>query len=57
MSGIWDTKADAVKRGDTFRDVSPIVGKTRIDDYGFTHYVFSKKMFKNPWYTIPDDEY
>ena len=57
MSGIWDTKADNVKKGDNLRDISPLTNKTRKDDYGFTHYVFSKKMFKNPWYTIPDDEF
>ena len=54
MADIWDRKADAVKPGDNLRDVSPLLDKTRTDENGFTHYVFSKKMFNNPWYRIPD---
>ncbi|MFX1388880.1 MAG: hypothetical protein ACFE9Z_02315 [Promethearchaeota archaeon] len=56
MTSIWDTKADAVKKGDKLRDVSPLVDKTKVDEEGFTHYVFSKKMFANPWYKIPDND-
>ncbi len=57
MDGIWDIKADTVKKGDNLRDVSPIIEKTIIDNDGFTHYFFSKIMFKNPWYNIPLDEF
>jgi hypothetical protein len=57
MDGIWDTRADTVKNGDNLRDVSPIIEKTIIDANGFTHYFFSKMMFKNPWYKIPLDEF
>ena len=56
MTSIWDTKADAIQKGDKLRDVSALLEKTRIDENGFTHYVFSKIMFNNPWYNIPDDE-
>jgi hypothetical protein len=56
MTSIWDTKADAVEKGDNLRDVSPLPEKSRIDEKGFTHYVFSKTMFNNPWYKIPDDD-
>lgn len=56
MNGIWDIKTDAVKKGDNLRDVLPLTNETRIDEIGFTHYVFSKLMFNNPWYTIPDDD-
>ena len=56
MTSIWDTKADAIQKGDNLRDVSPLPEKTRIDENGFTHYVFSKVMFNNPWYKIPDDD-
>ncbi|UCD01305.1 MAG: hypothetical protein JSV23_10555 [Promethearchaeota archaeon] len=56
MTSIWDTKADAVQKGDKLRDVSPLHDKTKVDENGFTHYVFSKIMFNNPWYKIPDDE-
>jgi hypothetical protein len=56
MSSIWDIKADAVKKGDKLRDVSPLPNKTEVDEKGFTNYVFGKKMFKNPWYNIPNDD-
>ena len=57
MHGIWDLKADSVIKGDNLRDVSPILDKTKIDEGGFTHYVFSQEMFHNPKFTIPDDDY
>lgn len=53
---IWDLKADVVTNGDNLRDVSPITEKTRVDEKDFTHYVFSKVMFNNPWYVIPEDD-
>ncbi len=56
MTTVWDTKADAVHKGDNLRDVSPLIEQTRIDENGFTHYVFTKIMFNNPWYNIPDDD-
>ncbi len=56
MTSIWDIKADALQKGDNLRDVSPLPEKTRIDENGITHYVFSKAMFNNPWYKIPEDE-
>ncbi|MFX1366882.1 MAG: hypothetical protein ACFFCE_13245 [Promethearchaeota archaeon] len=56
MTSIWDIKADAQQKGDNLRDVSPLPDKTRIDKNGFTHYVFSKRMFNNPWYKIPENE-
>ena len=56
MNTIWDIKADAIQKGDKLRDVSPLNDKTNIDENGFTHYVFSKLMFKNPWYMIPDND-
>ncbi|MFX0020875.1 MAG: hypothetical protein ACFE9S_00995 [Candidatus Hermodarchaeota archaeon] len=55
MTSIWDTKADAMQKGDNLRDVSPLTEKSRIDENGFTHYVFTKIMFNNPWYKIPND--
>ena len=55
MDFIWDTKADAVKKGDKLRDVSPITNRTYVDKNGITHYIFNKIIFNNPWYTIPDD--
>lgn len=57
MYGLWDVKADCVTQGDNLRDVSPILDKTKIDENGFTHYVFSKTMFHNPKFTIPEDDY
>ncbi len=54
MTSIWDTKADAVNKGDNLRDVSPL--KTTMDENGFTHYTFTKIMFNNPWYNIPYDD-
>jgi len=57
MNGIWDIKADVRAKGDNLRDVSPIVEKNWKDENQFTHYVFTKFFFNNPWYSIPDDEY
>ncbi|MFX0057025.1 MAG: hypothetical protein ACFE8J_01850 [Candidatus Heimdallarchaeota archaeon] len=56
MTVIWDIKADAMNKGDRSRDVSPLMDKTYTDKDGFTHYVFSKVLFNNPYYEIPDDE-
>ncbi|MFX0004876.1 MAG: hypothetical protein ACFE9C_12815 [Candidatus Hodarchaeota archaeon] len=56
MTSIWDTKADAIQKDDNLRDVSPLSEKIRIDENGFTHYVFTKLMFNNPWYKIPNDD-
>jgi len=55
MNTIWDIKADAVHKGDKLRDVSPLHDKTEVDEFGFTHYVFSKIIFNNPWYNIPEN--
>ncbi|NVM18972.1 MAG: hypothetical protein HWN80_14755 [Candidatus Lokiarchaeota archaeon] len=57
MNGIWDEKADAIKKGDNLRDVSSLINKTLKDDEGFTHFIFSKANFKNPWYAIPEDDF
>jgi len=57
VSYIWDTKADTVKKRDCNRVVLPIVEKTRTDGDGFKHYTFSKIMFNNPHYEIPDDDF
>ena len=57
MYDFWDVKADSVKKGDHLRYIAPILNKTKKDENGFTHYVFSKCMFHNPKFTIPDDDY
>lgn len=57
MEGIWDLKADTIQEGDKLRDVSPIDRKTRIDEDGYTHYRFSKQLFKTSSYIIPDDDF
>ena len=57
MNGIWDVKADAIKKGDNLRDVSFLIDKTLKDEMGFTHYIFSKANFNNPWYSIPEDDF
>ena len=57
MNGIWDSKSDAIKKGDNLRDVSQLMDKTRKDGEGFIHYVFSKANFSNQWYTIPEDDF
>jgi len=56
MTSIWDMKADIVQNGDNLRDVSPLHDKTYVDENGFTHYVFSKLLFNNPWYKVTDDD-
>ncbi|MFX1307618.1 MAG: hypothetical protein ACFFDG_12470 [Promethearchaeota archaeon] len=56
MNTIWDIKADAVEKGDNLREVSPLHDKTKVDENGFTHYIFSKLMFNNPWYKIPNND-
>ena len=55
MNTIWDIKADVVHKGDKLRDVSPLHDKTEVDEFGYTHYVFSKIIFNNPWYNIPEN--
>ncbi|HUW90321.1 MAG TPA: hypothetical protein VMV43_07325 [Candidatus Nanopelagicaceae bacterium] len=57
MNGIWDVKADVIKKGDNLRDVSSLIDKTLKDEMGFIHYFFSKVNFNNPWYTIPEDDF
>lgn len=57
MNGIWDAKADAIKKGDNLRDVSSLINKTLKDEKGITHYIFSKANFNNPWYVIPEDDF
>ncbi|MHA1273677.1 MAG: hypothetical protein ACTSQS_09595 [Promethearchaeota archaeon] len=52
----WDEKADCVFKGDNLREIKPIYKKTYEDDNGFIHFIFSKAMFKNPKYQIPNDE-
>ncbi|MFW9818286.1 MAG: hypothetical protein ACFFE5_01655 [Candidatus Thorarchaeota archaeon] len=56
MTSIWDTKADVKEKGDNLRDVSPLTEKSRIDENGYSHYVFAKILFNNPWYKIPEDD-
>ena len=56
MTIIWDTKADAVEKGDKLRDVSPLYNKTNVDNEGFTHYIFGKVMFNNPKYVVPSND-
>ena len=57
MNGIWDIKADVITKGDKLRDVSPITEKIWKDENDFTHYIFSKANFSNPWYTIPEEDF
>ncbi|MHA1233850.1 MAG: hypothetical protein ACTSO6_04475 [Promethearchaeota archaeon] len=57
MNGIWDIKADVITKGDKLRDVSAITEKIWKDENDFTHYIFSKANFSNPWYTIPEDDF
>lgn len=57
MNGIWDRKADAITKGDNLRDVSPIIEKNWKDENEFTHYIFTKVFFNNPWYSIPEDDF
>ncbi len=56
MTLIWDTKADAVQKGDRLRDIFPLHDKTNVDKDGFTHYVFAKVMFNNPRYVVPSND-
>ncbi len=57
MNGIWDLKSDVIRKGDNLRDVSSINKKTYEDFNGFIHYIFSKKMFRNPRYSIPLNDF
>lgn len=55
MEHIWDIKADVVSEGDNLRDVRPL--KEYKDRAGVIYYVFSKAMFNNPRYIIPNDNF
>ncbi|MHA2325186.1 MAG: hypothetical protein ACXACB_07290, partial [Promethearchaeota archaeon] len=57
MEGIWDLKADVVQEGDKLRDISPIAGKTIVDDKNCLHYIFNKQLFKNSSYKTPTDDF
>ncbi|MHA1301758.1 MAG: hypothetical protein ACTSO9_20250 [Candidatus Helarchaeota archaeon] len=52
---LWDTKADIINYGDNLRSIFP--AKVYTDEFGFKHYVFSSDMFRNPKYTIPEDDF
>ena len=56
-SSVWDLTADIVKKKDNLRKILPVVNKTKIDNFGFTNYIFSKEMFNNPHYVKPTDEF
>jgi len=56
MLRLWDDKADKVVRGDNLREISPISEKRFEDREGYTHFIFSKLMFNNPKYKIPEDD-
>ena len=57
MNDIWDCKADEMKKGDNLRIINSITKDTYEDADGFTHYVFSKKMFENSRYLIPTNDF
>ncbi|MBD3213797.1 MAG: hypothetical protein GF311_14405 [Candidatus Lokiarchaeota archaeon] len=56
MLKFWDSKADAVVKGDNLREISPIQEEIYEDEQGITHLVFSKQMFDNPRYKIPEND-
>jgi len=56
MNDVWDNVADEVHNGDNLRRIVDLTDKCSTDENGFTHYLFSKTMFKNPRYTIPDTD-
>jgi hypothetical protein len=52
---IWDTRADAKVKGDNLRTVLP--SREYKDEFGRTHYIFSKQIFQNSKYIIPNDDF
>jgi hypothetical protein len=57
MKDIWDINTDEMNKGDKKRKVISIRDKNWKDDEGFTHYIFPKAIFNNPWYSIPQDDF
>ncbi len=57
MNDIWDCNADEMIKGDNLRIINSIMKDTYEDLDGFTHYVFSKKMFENSRYSIPSNDF
>ncbi len=55
MDFLWDTKADRITKGDNLREIIPI--EIKENQKGYTHYIFDKKLFNNPFYDIPDDKF
>ncbi len=49
-------KADSIQDGDDLREISPVAHKTRVDNNGYTHYIFSKQIFNTLNHSIPDDD-
>jgi len=56
MNDIWDCNADETIKGDNLRIINSLTKDTYEDLDGFTHYVFSKKMFENSRYSIPSND-
>lgn len=56
MLKFWDSKADAVVKGDNLREISPNEEDIYEDEQGINHLVFSKQMFDNPRYKIPEND-
>lgn len=56
MIGLWDRKADAVVDGDNLRTIDHLHDSCFVDQDGFKNYLFSKKMFNNPRYQIPEND-
>ena len=54
MVEVFDRYSDSTKKGDNLRNVVPIMKKR--DETGVIHYIFSKKLFDNPWYIIPQND-
>lgn len=57
MKDIWDTITDEMSSGDKKRKVTSIREKNWKDNDGYTHYIFPKVIFNNPWYSIPQDDF
>ena len=57
MNDIWDCNSDETTKGDNLRIINSIRKDTYEDIDGFTHYVFTKKMFENSRYSIPSNDF
>ncbi len=53
----WDSQADTISKDDNLREILPLEWLEYQDNEGYTHHIFSKLMFNNLRYVIPQEDF